>query len=196
VPLLALGASDCEALRDGWLGQPVNTLSSLAYVAAGAYLLRRDASSTPLLALALAGVGVGSVLYHGPMPRGAEPLHDGSIVALVAAVGLAWRHHSFRWPPAAALTAAGAAVVANVLTRSGAPLCRPDSLLQGHAAWHVLTATAIAVWFSPREQARTTQSGGSAEPAKPGQPSVAEDQPARHSWSLDRLRHRHLPPSR
>jgi hypothetical protein len=38
--LLAFGGSDCEALHEGWLGQPVNTVSSLAYVVAGAYVLR------------------------------------------------------------------------------------------------------------------------------------------------------------
>jgi hypothetical protein len=150
--VLALGASDCEALRDGWLAQPVNTLSSVAYVVAGAYVLRRGGSRAS--ALALAAVGVGSVLYHGPMPPGAELVHDGSILVLAATVPLAWRRHSLRWPPAVALIAGAAAIVVNVLTRTGAPLCRPSSLLQGHAAWHVLTAIAIATWFAPREGRR------------------------------------------
>ena len=146
VHLLALGASDCEALRDGWLAQPVNTLSSVAYVVAGAYVLRRGGPRLP--ALALAAVGVGSVLYHGPMTPGAGLAHDGSIVALAATVPLAWRRRSLRWPSGAAVIAGGAAVAVNLLTRTGAPLCRPDSLLQGHAAWHVLTAGAIALWLS------------------------------------------------
>ena len=38
--------------------------------------------------------------------------------------------------------------VANVLSRTGAPLCRPDSLLQGHALWHVLTAVGAALWLA------------------------------------------------
>jgi hypothetical protein len=150
--VLALGASDCEALRDGWLAQPVNTLSSVAYVVAGAYVLRRGGPRAS--ALALAAVGVGSVLYHGPMPPGAELVHDGSILVLAATVPLAWRRHSLRWPPAVALIAGAAAIVVNILTRTGAPLCRPSSLLQGHAAWHVLTAIAIAAWFAPREGRR------------------------------------------
>ena len=152
VLLLALGGSDCEALRDGWLAQPVNTLSSVAYVVAGAYVLRRGGPRVP--ALALATVGVGSVLYHGPMPPGAELVHDGSIIALAVTVPLAWRRRSLRWPPTAALIAGAAAIVVNVLTRTGAPLCRPESLLQGHAAWHVLTAIAIALWFAPRRGLR------------------------------------------
>jgi hypothetical protein len=146
VPLLALGASDCEALRDGWLAQPVNSLSSVAYVVAGAYVLRRGGPRTSALALAV--VGGGSILYHGPMTPGAGWAHDASIVALAATVPLAWRRRSLRRPPAAAVMAGAAAIVVNLLTRTGAPLCRPGSLLQGHAAWHILTAVAIALWFA------------------------------------------------
>ncbi|HEY8526841.1 MAG TPA: hypothetical protein VIL48_17855 [Acidimicrobiales bacterium] len=144
--VLALGASDCEALRGGWLGQPANALSSLAYVAAGAFLLRRGAPTGP--ALAVAAAGVGSLLYHGPMPPGAELAHDGSLIAL-AGVGLvvAWRRRRLPRPPARALAAFGSAVVVNALTRTGAPLCRPEAVLQGHAVWHALTAVALAAWF-------------------------------------------------
>lgn len=148
--VLALGASDCEALRDGWLAQPVNTLSSLAYIVAGAYLWHRRRDAARAVAVALAAVGVGSVLYHGPGPAGAELAHDGSIVALVAAVPVvAWRRRLAR-PPASALAVGAAAVVLNALTRTGAPLCRPSSLAQGHAAWHALTALALALWFARR----------------------------------------------
>jgi hypothetical protein len=146
VPVLALGASDCEVLRAGVLGQPVNSLSSLAYVAAGAYVLRRGGPAAP--ALALGAVGAGSLLYHGPMPPGAEAVHDGSIVALLGAASVVgWRRRSFPRPPALALVALVAAIVVNILTRTGAPLCRPESLAQGHASWHVLTALAAAAWL-------------------------------------------------
>lgn len=143
--MLALGGSDCEALHDGWLGQPVNSLSSLAYVAGAVYVLR---SGGPLLpAVALGAVGVGSVLYHGPMPAGAEAVHDGSIVAFAAAMLVAWRRGSLARPPVAAAIMAAGAVALNVLTRTDAPLCRPGSLLQGHAGWHILTAAAAALWL-------------------------------------------------
>jgi hypothetical protein len=39
-------------------------------------------------------------------------------------------------------------VAVNVLTRAGAPLCRPSSWVQGHGAWHVLTAVAAASWLA------------------------------------------------
>jgi hypothetical protein len=147
---LALGASDCEALHAGWLGQPVNALSSLAYVLAGAYVLRRGGLRAS--ALALAAAGVGSLLYHGPMPWGAGLAHDGSIAAVVVTVPFAWRRGAVGRPPPAALAVGAVAVVLNLLTRTGAPLCRPGSLLQGHAAWHVLTAVALGLWFAPRAQ--------------------------------------------
>jgi hypothetical protein len=157
VRVLALGASDCEALRDGWLGQPVNTLSSLAYVVAGAYVLWRGGPRVP--ALALAAVGVGSVLYHGPMTSGAGLAHDGSIVVFAATIPLAWRRRSIRLPPVTAVIAGGAAIAVNLFTRTGAPLCRPESLLQGHAAWHALTALAIALWLAPPGGSRADAAG-------------------------------------
>ena len=145
--LLALGGSDCEALRDGVLGQPANTLSSLAYVAAAAYVLRRGGPPGPAVALAL--VGIGSVLYHGPMPPGAELVHDTALLAVpLAALAVAWWRRSFPRPPALAVVALALGAVANVLSRTGAPLCRPDSLLQGHALWHVLTAVGAALWLA------------------------------------------------
>ena len=86
---LALGGSDCEALHPGFLGQPANAVSSVAYVLAGLAVWRRGGPGGP--ALALGAVGVGSVLYHGPMPAGAEAAHDGALVALAAAVALSPR---------------------------------------------------------------------------------------------------------
>ena len=145
--LFALGGSDCEALTDGVLGQPVNALSSLAYVAAGAFVLQRRGPPGPALALVL--VGVGSVLYHGPMPPSAGPVHDASLVAVpVAALAVAWRRRSFPRPPALAVAALALGAVVNALSRTDAPLCRPDSLVQGHAAWHVLTAAGAALWLA------------------------------------------------
>lgn len=145
--VLALGASDCEALRDGWLGQPVNAVTSVAYVTACLHVLRRGGPSGPGAALGV--VGVGSVLYHGPMPAGTELAHDGSIAVLLVAVAVAmWRRGLPPRPPAAAVAALVVAIAVNLLTRTGAPLCRPSSVLQGHGAWHVLTAVGAALWLA------------------------------------------------
>ena len=158
--LLALGGSDCEALRDGLLGQPANALSSLAYLVAAIAVVRRGGPVAP--AVALAFVGIGSVLYHGPMPAGAELVHDAALLAVpVTAIVVAWHRRTFPRPPlvAVALLALGAAI--NVLSRTGAPLCSPGSPLQGHAAWHVLTAAGAALWllrWPPRRAASTGRS--------------------------------------
>ena len=44
----------------------------------------------------------------------------------------------------------GALVVGAMIfaaSRTGGPLCDPESLFQGHAVWHTLTATALGLWL-------------------------------------------------
>jgi Ceramidase len=88
-----VGNSDCEHIGQGLLGQPVNTLSSLAYVTVGALLLRRALTARenerPVLAVyavVVAAVGFGSVVFHGPMPSWGRFAHDLSIAAVLAFV--------------------------------------------------------------------------------------------------------------
>ncbi len=84
-----IGASDCEQLRDEALAQPVNAVSSLAYVAVGAAILavaisrRRAVLPSAVYGACLAGVGIGSVLFHGPQPAGSRVLHDLPILVTV-----------------------------------------------------------------------------------------------------------------
>jgi hypothetical protein len=152
VALLGYGGSDCEALRDGWLGQPINAVSSLAYVAAGMYVA---VTGRVALGVALAVVGAGSAIYHGPMPSGSGIAHDGSIVVFGAvALYVAWRRRLPR-PPVTAVAVAVVGFAIYQLSRTDRPLCRPDSLLQGHAAWHVLTAISCALWLGQRPRARS-----------------------------------------
>ena len=81
-------------------------------------------------------------------------MHDGSLVVLAAAlVHAAWRHRLPR-PPVTSIAVGAVAVTLYTLTRTGAPLCRPESVLQGHAGWHVLTATALVLWLG--RASRTT----------------------------------------
>ena len=87
--LVAMGTSDCEALRDAWLAQPANAWSSGAYLLAGGYLAARHrttaavARATAPAVLALGAVGVGSFLYHGPQPAWGDAVHDASIALLL-----------------------------------------------------------------------------------------------------------------
>jgi len=48
------------------------------------------------------------------------------------------------------LTALAVGLIAYLLGRTGGPLCRPESLLQPHALWHLLTAVAMAGWGADR----------------------------------------------
>ncbi len=198
-----LGESDCEEIRSGFIAQPVNALSSVAYVAGGGWVVARGARAGRPAAVAFGGllgaVGAGSVLYHGPCPPGAQQAHDASLAAAlglvvlhntaaisgrhslargaaqtaaaiaaavpvlprgrftnqVAAVlgiaavtteALSVRSHHPRGPAAAAAGTLALGALINVLSRTGGPLCRPKSLIQGHAVWHVLSAVSLAAW--------------------------------------------------
>ena len=158
---MALGAGDCERLHDGLIAQPVNTASALAYVAVGAWLVGQGLRPgtarrrTVGFGMAVAIAGIGSVDYHGPGSPAARLLHDGglyAVVSLVAVNELARRGRRAAWIPrrrAAYLSALAAVAAGSVcwwLGRTGGPLCDPDSLLQGHGAWHLLTAAALALW--------------------------------------------------
>lgn len=157
-----IGASDCERIGDGLLAQPVNALSSAAYVVAAGVVVARlwgsVAERRPEVAAyagVLALVGIGSVLYHGPQLAGAKLLHDWPIpvlLAIVAGTPLVRRRRGLAALPGwsrrrgaalgGLLAAAGLAYSGG---RTGAPTCDPDSPWQLHGAWHVLTASAFVV---------------------------------------------------
>jgi len=211
--LAGIGESDCEAIAGGLLAQPVNALSSLAYVVAGLALVGRAtrnraarALTQTIFGLAMVGVGLGSIAFHGPMPPGARLVHDlanaavfavvlaagvgclrrwseatviAGFVGIVAVLGAVMAFSPDAGPALLGLVAAAAigiecfilrtgkrsphsprvirrlaAVLAlfiiaglvQLLGRTGAPLCDPDSVYQGHAVWHVLTATAFGLY--------------------------------------------------
>lgn len=152
-----IGCSDCERIRDGWLAQPVNALTSLAFVGAAAVVLARswqparDRRGEALAYSALlALVGAGSVAFHGPQPPGARAMHDWPIpvlLGLAAGTPLARgvRGHvplpGWSRRRGAVLGATGlAAGMAYAGGRTGAPTCHPDSPVQLHGAWHILAA--------------------------------------------------------
>jgi hypothetical protein len=166
-----LGGSDCEQALAGLLAQPVNALSSLAFIPVGVLTVVAAMRATGRLRLhlavfagALIAVGLGSFAYHGPQPAWAGPAHDGSIVlALGCAILLAataggrptriWRTGPGRLSAALVVVA----LAAYAAGRTGSPLCDPDSWIQPHAVWHALAASsALAlVWGALRLQTRT-----------------------------------------
>ena len=151
-----LGCADCERIRDGRIAQPVNTVTSAAFVAAAIPVLA-GAGRRPdhrieraVYAALLALVGAGSIAFHGPQPPGAKQLHDWPIVGLVALTVGAPLVRAARGRRALpgfdgrrglAFAATGTvAALAWFGGRTGARTCVPDSPLQLHGLWHVLAA--------------------------------------------------------
>lgn len=196
IPRHLVAESDCERCRTGWVAQPANAASSLAYVVAGADLLARPDPDRPF-AWAVIGVGVGSVALHGPGGVVGKWVHDASLIAMLGLLALtdATVAEGREMPAVAVGAVVGAAAVAghprttdvaqgvtgtlavaaeaarivrgghrvepavrlplfalgaalHAFGRSGGPLCRPDSLLQAHAGWHLLSA--VALWSRRR----------------------------------------------
>jgi hypothetical protein len=87
--LRELGETDCETLGTGWLAQPVNALSSLAYsligIGIGLSALRsnRPRHGSLVYAGCLVAVGLGSVAFHGPQLSGSQLMHDLPILLTV-----------------------------------------------------------------------------------------------------------------
>lgn len=149
----------CEAIADGFLREPVSAVSSLAYVlAAVLVVLQARRRGTPPRTVAgyaalVAGIGVGSVVQHGPDPAWADLAHDLPLLAtlcLVAADGVAalrGRARVWWWwvAPTAALVPAillvprpadvaqaaiaAVAVVVTLLRARRAPAVRPRVLV-------------------------------------------------------------------
>lgn len=85
---------DCEAIVHAVLGQPVNSLTTIAFVIGGAVVIVRTGHLW--IGIASIATGVGSFLFHGPMPSYAQWAHDASIgwlLLVVAAHGRVWE----RW---------------------------------------------------------------------------------------------------
>ena len=107
--------------------------------------------STLVVAGALAAVGFGSVVFHGPQPPWGQAAHDASVVVAVGAtVAVAGRLVMRRRPlgirallPAAAVLTLGAGL--RLLGVTDGAWCDPESLLQPHAGWHVLAAMGLAM---------------------------------------------------
>jgi hypothetical protein len=182
---MEFGLTDCEAIRDAFLSQPANAITSLSFVIAGVLVSVRNPRRR-LFGLAVALVGMGSFAAHGPRLPGSEWLHDVTIAWVLVVVlveGFPRRWSMGAVPGVGALfavapvagdavlvalaglvigremlparrTGAGVAAVAilavgaliGTLSRTGWPLCNPDTLAQGHAVWHVMAAVALAVW--------------------------------------------------
>ena len=145
----------------------------------------------------VAGVGVGSVIQHGPDPAWSDVAHDLPLLATLAfiaadaaadltgrsrvwwwwvaptaalmplvvaaprpgdlaqvvlaavAIGLTvlrgWRRPPLRRAVGWSLALLAVGGIVGTLSRPNGPLCDPESILQGHGAWHILAAAGLAV---------------------------------------------------
>jgi hypothetical protein len=139
---------DCEAIVGGLLGQPVNSLTTLAFVAGGLVVWAR--TRRRLIAMAMIATGIGSWLFHGPMPPYAQVVHDVTLWLLVGMTLVAMARDltgGGDWRPLLGPLAllAGVAVIGR-LGATGGPLCDPESVLQPHGLWHVGAAAAVTWW--------------------------------------------------
>lgn len=170
---LHVACGDCERIRPGLVGQPANTLTSLAFAAAAVpvwrWSRRPGRQAWAAVAAASAFEGLGSVAYHGPGGRLSKWVHDAGLVALLAAAGsvAATDPDALRRPRPLPLALGAGAVALHALSRTGRPLCRPDTRFQGHAAFHLLAAAALVTAARPpraevilRHEERPVRSGG------------------------------------
>jgi hypothetical protein len=85
---------DCEAFVDVFWGQPANSVTAVAFVVAGLVIILR--SDRVWVGVAAMATGIGSFLFHGPLPDHSELAHDATLAWLllvVAGVGRPWE----RW---------------------------------------------------------------------------------------------------
>ena len=78
-------AADCELIGPGLFAQPVNSVTTIAFVVAGALVFARRRDRR-WVAIAVIATGIGSFLFHGPMPPGSEWAHDVTLAWLLLTV--------------------------------------------------------------------------------------------------------------
>jgi hypothetical protein len=91
--ITAIGESDCENIGSGFLAQPVNAVSSLAFAVFGIVVLFSmsnretvERSNRMTFGILMIGTGIGSVLFHGPQGQAGKYLHDVTFVLTLLAL--------------------------------------------------------------------------------------------------------------
>ena len=96
--------ADCELFIHSFFGQPSNSITTLAFVLGGLMVLRH--TDVRWVGIGLIATGVGSFMFHGPVPPGSEWAHDVSLawlIPVVAGLGARWE----RWTRLPGLIAIG-----------------------------------------------------------------------------------------
>ena len=110
---------DCERIVSGFLGQPANTLSSLAFLVAAVWILtlafrgdRITRTMLVVLAIAVSANAVGSFARHGPDPSWAAWAHDVAIMAVLLFVAVHALGRNRGWHPTVEVRAFALGLVA------------------------------------------------------------------------------------
>jgi hypothetical protein len=121
---------------------------AIALVAALSIDLTQLGGLRPDRLIGLVGLTAAAIAIIAVFPAISPALAGVAAVGLVATEFLVYRRRLRTPGPAlyAGLTALAAGAVIFALSRTGGPLCEPDSWFQGHGVWHVLTASALALW--------------------------------------------------
>jgi len=212
-----IGESDCETISSGFLAQPINAISSLAFTGIGLVAIwwatqaeGNEKAVRIVFGILMVLTGAGSVMFHGPQGPGSQFGHDVTFlvtvwfVAIVNLAGARRWNRGFEWGVFAvgalllsvalvlspgltnvlmvltvvslvasdvtlhrkgrmrtrwyvvSIVAIVVAVVMFLLGRTGAPLCDPDSLFQGHGVWHLLGAISLGAYFVATSDSRIT----------------------------------------
>ncbi len=117
-----MGETDCEAFGSGWLAQPVNALSSLAFTVVGVAMIgwARSTSGPERVVrwgfiIGMVTTGIGSFLFHGPQTSGSQFLHDITFLVTVAILAVANLGAGFRWASTTAWAVIAVFTVATVV---------------------------------------------------------------------------------
>lgn len=138
-----MGSSDCEAIGEALLKQPVNAVTSFAYVVVALIVVvlavrgRRAIVPSVVYGSCVAAIGFGSVLFHGPQTRGSQVLHDLPILltllfVMIADVAVLVPRLRRPW-----LVFVGASAAATALTIADSGL--------GNAATGIVVATTVVL---------------------------------------------------
>lgn len=94
--LQAIGESDCEFLSSGFLAQPVNAISGVAYAVFGVVVFASihrfsvaERSDRLVFGSLLVATGLGTVLFHGPQGAGSQFVHDVTFLSTLLFIAVA-----------------------------------------------------------------------------------------------------------
>jgi hypothetical protein len=210
-----IGESDCETIGSGFLAQPINAISSLAFSVIGfaaiwwaTRAVGNERAVRIVFGILMILTGAGSVMFHGPQGPGSQFGHDVTFLVTVWFVAVINVAETLRWKRAVgwvvfavgglvlsvalvlspgltnvlmvatvialvlsdvalhrrgrvgtawyvvSIVAIVVAVAMFLLGRTGAPLCDPGSLFQGHGVWHILGAVALGAYFVATSRSR------------------------------------------